>query len=107
MKEVTGFISSLLIAVVLAANLLPTLHALTHEELVFEKTYPTENFEKSVADCELCDFQSAFSDSPVPAATIDLHIPAKESVYIISMEERVLLSPKSFFSLRAPPAQNS
>lgn len=106
-EEVTGFISALLIAVVLVANLLPTLHTLTHEELISEEIYLSENIQNAVADCELCDFKSAFSDSPVPAAAIDLHIPTKESIYIISMEERVLLSPKSFFSLRAPPALNS
>lgn len=104
MKEVTGFISLVLIAVVLAASLLPTLHALTHEKSVFENNHLTEKIEKSSVDCELCEFKLAVSDSPVTPASFDLHIPLKEIIYIISIEEKVILSPKSFFSLRAPPA---
>lgn len=107
MKEVTGFISSLLIAVVLAANVLPSLHALTHGDSLLEDIHHSENFGDSFEDCELCAFKSAVSDSPVPVMVFDLHLPTKESIYIIAMEEKILLSPPSFFSLRAPPALNS
>ncbi|WP_037318192.1 hypothetical protein [Salegentibacter sp. Hel_I_6] len=102
MKQISAHISTILSIVILAASLLPALHAFDHD-IISESDSSVINITKTSIDCDLCDFQVANSDAP-SIVTYEIYTPQKETVYAISLAETVNLFPNRLFSLRAPPA---
>lgn len=102
-SEIKTYISTILGIVILAASLLPALHAFDHDLLALEND-PAVSMElsKTSVDCQLCDFHLTNANAPA-ICTYELLSPQKESVYSISLAETVNLFPKPLFSLRAPP----
>lgn len=96
-------IGIILTIVVLAASLLPTLHAFDHEKSSEDNFGLTEKVSDASFDCDLCDFHIMNAEAP-SAFDYDFSIPLKETVYSISLAETVNISAKPLFSLRAPPA---
>lgn len=90
----------------LAASVLPALHAYEHFLLDSGKyqiqSELTENVAKTAVDCDLCDFNFSSADEP-EVFSYELHLPRKDSVQNISIAETVHLFPQTLFSLRAPP----
>jgi hypothetical protein len=102
MKSVSAHISGLLGLMMLAASLLPSLHALDHDRSLNDLAFET-SLTKSNLDCDLCEFN--FSSAEVPDfVNYDLYLPLKESIYSISFTQTVYPFPNSLFALRAPPA---
>lgn len=103
MKKLSVHISTILSIVILAASLLPALHAFDHEvSLKNDKTLSVD-FKNASIDCDLCDLHIANSDAPF-IFTYKIHTPQRETVIAISLAETVNLFPNRLFSLRAPPA---
>tara|TARA_Y100000588_G_C13940332_1_gene789755 strand:+ start:32 stop:352 length:321 start_codon:yes stop_codon:yes gene_type:complete len=103
MKQLNAHISTILSIVILAASLLPALHAFDHEISSEDNSALTVEFTKASIDCDLCDFHIANIDAP-SIFSYELYTPQKETVYAISLAETVNLFPNRLFSLRAPPA---
>ncbi|CAN5179177.1 hypothetical protein BH23BAC2_BH23BAC2_05190 [soil metagenome] len=102
MKLLGSIISGLLGLLMMAAVLLPSFHALTHD-LNHEDVAWETNVSPVSIDCELCDFHFSSLDIPEYHQYID-DINVKKSVYRYSTTELIYLFPHSLFSLRAPPA---
>lgn len=85
-----------------AATLLPSLHALGHDLNADEIAQDSKVIPVTV-DCELCDFNFSSWDLP-EYDSYNAYLPVKEHVLIVSIEETVYPFPLSLFSLRAPPA---
>ncbi|MBZ9730214.1 hypothetical protein LB467_11000 [Salegentibacter sp. JZCK2] len=103
MKKISVHISTILSIVILAASLLPALHAFDHEVSSESDKALSVEFTKASLDCDLCDFHIANTDAP-SIFTYKIHTPQKETVNAISLAETVNLFPNRLFSLRAPPA---
>lgn len=102
MKIFSAYISSLLGLIMVAAILLPSLHALDHELDTKDVAMETKVVPVNI-DCELCDFH--FSSLDLPEYTnYNIYLPVKETVHTVSIKDTVYLYPLSLFSLRAPPA---
>jgi hypothetical protein len=86
----------------IAAILLPSLHAFGHDLDVNEIAQETKVAPVNI-DCELCDFH--FSSLDLPEYTsYNIYLPVKETVQSISIKETVYPFALGLFSLRAPPA---
>lgn len=84
----------------LAANLLPALHANEHiSPFELEKA---EHISTPGVGCDLCDFTFSSSGEPF-IFSFDLYPPQYYFTKDISTPETVHLFPKRIFSLRAPP----
>jgi len=102
MNTIKAYISTIVSIVILAATLLPSLHAYNHEESTVADFQLTENLTNASVDCDLCDFRITNAEAPA-IFSYELYIPQKETIYAISLAETVNLSPDFLFSLRAPP----
>lgn len=100
--RIRSYISTLLSIVVLAASLLPALHAFNHELFSDSDSALTQEFSDASVDCELCDFRVTNADAH-KIFIYEIFSPQKETVYSISLAETVNLFPNPLFSLRAPP----
>jgi hypothetical protein len=84
------------------AILLPSLHALGHDLETNDIAQETKVAPVTI-DCELCDWHFSSLDLP-EHSNYNLHLPVKETVQSISIQDTVYPYPLSLFSLRAPPA---
>lgn len=103
MKQIGAHISTILSIVILAASLLPALHAFDHEIVSESDNTSAINITKAATDCDLCNFHIDNTEAP-SIFTYEVYTPQKETVYAISLTETVNLFPNRLFSLRAPPA---
>jgi len=103
MKQISAHISTILSIVILAASLLPALHAFDHDIISESDSSSVININKASMDCDLCNFHFDNTDAP-SIFTYEIYNPQKETVYAISLAETVNLFPNRLFSLRAPPA---
>lgn len=103
MKQISVHISTILGIVILAASLLPALHAFHHEVSSESNSAISIEFTQASIDCDVCDFHISNIDVP-SIFTYEIYTPQKETVYAISLAETVNLFPNRLFSLRAPPA---
>lgn len=103
MNQFKAFLGTVLGIVMLAASLLPTLHAFDHEIDAEDNLVSAETVANASVDCSLCDFH--FSNAEAPEnLTHKFFIPKNYSAPVYSQEENVILLSKPLFSLRAPPA---
>lgn len=102
MKLLSAYISSLLGLIMVAAILLPSLHALGHD-LDTDGISMETKVVPVAFDCELCDFNFSSLDLP-EYNSYNIYLPVKETVHSISIKETIYPYPPSLFSLRAPPA---
>lgn len=102
MKLVKVYMGTILGIVIMAATLLPALHAFNHEKSPETELQLTENITKVSVDCDLCDFRITNAEAS-DIYSYNLFIPQKEIIYAISLAETINLFPDSPFSLRAPP----
>lgn len=105
MKILSPYISSLLGLLLIAATLLPSMHAFAHDQDFQNSSNPEKvvNITQSSIDCDLCDYHFSSIDTPI-YFKYNLDLPLKESVFSISIAQTVFLYTKNNFSLRAPPA---
>lgn len=102
MNQIKAYISTIISIVILAATLLPALHAFDHENSFERDSTLTETLTRISVDCDLCDFRITNAEAP-EMYSYELFIPQKETVYAISLAETVNLFSNPLFSLRAPP----
>ncbi|MCM4160133.1 hypothetical protein FHG64_09900 [Antarcticibacterium flavum] len=102
MKLLSAHISGLLGLIMIAATLLPSLHALGHDLSTNDNVQEAKVIPVTV-DCDLCDFH--FSSLDIPGYNnFDTFIPFKEFVHNLPVKANVYTLPQNLFSLRAPPA---
>jgi hypothetical protein len=101
--QINLFISMLM----LAASMLPALHAMEHFDSDFEpipeNSETDHSFSENSVDCELCDFQFSSSNAP-ELFEYSLNAPKVQDIIQISPERDIHQIFSSYFSLRAPPA---
>lgn len=94
--------SGLLGLIMIAATLLPSLHALGHDLNTDDIAQETKIMSVTL-DCELCDFHFSSWDLP-EYNSYNPYLPVKEHAHTISLKDTIYPFPLSLFSLRAPPA---
>jgi hypothetical protein len=91
----------------LAASLLPALHASTHLSSSESAKNMTAselaiNFSQAAVDCDLCDFTFSSADEP-EIFLYNIDLPEAFNKQDTSLTETIFLLPQTTFSLRAPP----
>ncbi|MDT0677171.1 hypothetical protein [Autumnicola musiva] len=110
MKEVNKHLGFVMALLLVFALVYPSVHVFEHN-LQHDNQHQSDQIAqnagkivKSNIDCKICDFH--FSNSHAPEfLTFDIYAPFKETVYALSLAQTVSISPKTLFSLRAPPVQ--
>lgn len=104
-KSFSAYISGVLSLIMIAAIMLPSLHAFEHDAAMQKNdlTHTDSKITKNAFDCDLCDFNFSTLTTPV-FINYDLYLPFEEDVYSISIAQTIFLYYKSSFSLRAPPS---
>lgn len=105
MKLLSTYASGLLGIIMIAAILLPSLHALEHDAYAQSnnEAHLDVKIAKVAFDCDLCDFHFSSHDTP-DFEEYELYLPFRENVHSVSISQTIFLYYKNSFSLRAPPA---